>query len=145
MERLQRQVLLPTTLIHGDCWHANAVRTVHDTLVLIDWDCAGLGPAVLDLGNLLLTSHYDLSAPLVLEPDQSSIHAIMEGYQSQRLLTEQERMSIADAVRFPLAFHAGNYLEQADDVGSETIFLQKLQARFDITEEVSRAALMCVA
>lgn len=145
MDRLQHRVLLPLTLLHGDCWHANAVRTPYNGLILIDWDCAGLGQAVLDLGNVLLTCHYDLSAPLVLEPDQSRIQAIMDGYQSQRPLTEQERTSIPDAIRFPLAFHAGQYLEHVSDVRSEDFFLQKLQARFDITEEVSRVALMCVA
>ncbi|MEZ4680765.1 MAG: phosphotransferase [Caldilineaceae bacterium] len=53
---------MPNTLLHGDPNHVNAVctgiadRTAPNSLVLIDWDNAGLGPPILDLGYLLLTA-----------------------------------------------------------------------------------------
>lgn len=141
VERLQRCAEFPTTLIHGDCWHGNAIQTPDNVVVLIDWDCAGLGLPVLDLGYMLLTCHYEFSSPFVVELNEQRIAAIMQGYQVQRQLTELEQTILADAVRFSLAFHAGRYLEQADQVSSEDSFLKKLQARFDITEQLAQIAI----
>src|SRR5438046_1440218 len=42
---------------HGDCWYKNAIKTADRGVVLIDWDCAGVGLPILDVGYLLLTSH----------------------------------------------------------------------------------------
>jgi Ser/Thr protein kinase RdoA (MazF antagonist) len=45
---LQGRGDLPLVAIHGDCYPANAVETEEGQVVLIDWDCAGQGMAVLE-------------------------------------------------------------------------------------------------
>ncbi|GAA0905972.1 hypothetical protein GCM10009557_81180 [Virgisporangium ochraceum] len=43
----------PTTgLVHGDLWQGNALWDGHTLTGLVDWDCAGAGPAGVDLGSL---------------------------------------------------------------------------------------------
>ena len=41
-------------IIHGDCWGPNFLRVKSEVGVLIDWEFAGLGMSILDLGALLL-------------------------------------------------------------------------------------------
>ena len=50
---------LPKVVIHNDCHSGNAVRTAAEQVVLIDWEGAGLGPAVLDVGFLLSSCDTD--------------------------------------------------------------------------------------
>jgi len=38
--------------VHGDLWQGNALWTGDDLVGLIDWDCAGAGPAGVDIGSL---------------------------------------------------------------------------------------------
>ena len=76
-------------LTHGDCWYKNAIKTPQDGVVLIDRDCAGVGLPILDLGYLLLTSHYDLAQPLSITADAEKIRAIMRGYQAARPISPQ--------------------------------------------------------
>src|SRR3569832_2126957 len=68
-------------LTHGDCWYKNAIKTSDGTVVLIDWDCSGVGLPILDLGYLLLIAHYDLTQPFQITPDTQKILAILQGYQ----------------------------------------------------------------
>jgi Ser/Thr protein kinase RdoA (MazF antagonist) len=133
-------------ITHGDCWYQNAIKTSPGQIVLIDWDCAGVGLPLLDLGNLLLTAHFDLSQPLVLEPHRANIEAIMHGYQQQRLLTAAERACIADAMRFLLAFQLGSYV--ADEALTQHVdfpfVLQKLSARYQATLPIADIAAQYV-
>jgi aminoglycoside phosphotransferase (APT) family kinase protein len=39
-------------LVHGDLWQGNALWTGNALSGLVDWDCAGVGPAGVDLGSL---------------------------------------------------------------------------------------------
>lgn len=145
VDQLRRRHELPNTVIHGDCWHANAIRTAPNTVMLIDWDNAGLGPAVLDLGQLLLTCHYDLANPLIVEPDEARIRAVMEGYMMQRRVTAIELGYLAEALRFGLAFHGGHYLAQAERVEPDDIVLKKLHVRYAATADIAHiAAMQCI-
>lgn len=38
--------------VHGDLWQGNAMWLGDDLTAVIDWDCAGIGPAGVDLGSL---------------------------------------------------------------------------------------------
>jgi aminoglycoside phosphotransferase (APT) family kinase protein len=42
----------PSGLVHGDLWQGNAVWDGDRLVALIDWDCAGIGPAGVDLSSL---------------------------------------------------------------------------------------------
>jgi len=39
-------------LVHGDLWHGNTLWDNGELTAVIDWDCAGVGPAGIDLGSL---------------------------------------------------------------------------------------------
>ena len=39
-------------LVHGDLWHGNTLWDDGRLTAVLDWDCAGVGPAGLDLGSL---------------------------------------------------------------------------------------------
>jgi Ser/Thr protein kinase RdoA (MazF antagonist) len=144
---LQRQLPQQLCLTHGDCWYQNAIKTSAGQVILIDWDNAGIGLPLLDLGNLLLTAHFDLRQPLVLEPHEASIKAIMQGYQQQRQLAASERACIADAMRFLLAFQLGSYVTGATLVqhADFPFVLEKLRARYQATQPIADiAAQYCV-
>ena len=129
-------------LTHGDCWHSNAIKADDGRLTLIDWDHAGIGLPLLDLGNLLLSAHFDLQRPLHLEADDAKIRAMMQGYQQECRISAHERASIANSMRFLLAFQLGSYV--ADDalfLHPEFPFvLQKLQARYTVTHDIADIA-----
>ena len=39
-------------LVHGDLWHGNTLWDNDRLTAVLDWDCAGVGPAGIDLGSL---------------------------------------------------------------------------------------------
>jgi hypothetical protein len=39
-------------LVHGDLWHGNTLWDGGRLTAVLDWDCAGVGPAGIDLGSL---------------------------------------------------------------------------------------------
>jgi len=39
-------------LVHGDLWHGNTLWGAGGLTAVLDWDCAGVGPAGIDLGSL---------------------------------------------------------------------------------------------
>jgi Ser/Thr protein kinase RdoA (MazF antagonist) len=39
-------------LVHGDLWHGNTLWDDDELTAVLDWDCAGVGPAGIDLGSL---------------------------------------------------------------------------------------------
>jgi aminoglycoside phosphotransferase (APT) family kinase protein len=42
----------PAGFVHGDLWQGNALWAGRTLAALVDWDCAGAGPAGVDLGSL---------------------------------------------------------------------------------------------
>jgi hypothetical protein len=69
----------PFTLLHGDFWAGNIVRDEDADMVVLDWQLAGLGPGVLDLLVLLMTSQWEsqrgAAAPPELPLPQSKLTA----------------------------------------------------------------------
>jgi thiamine kinase-like enzyme len=110
-------------------------------VVLIDWDGAGVGLPILDVGYLLLTSHYDLTKPLHVIADADKIRAILRGYQQARPITGPERALMRSAVQYALAFHLGNYLEEQTQVDSNDLVIRKMQARFAATTQIAQIAV----
>ena len=87
---------LPPSIIHNDCNFGNVILTPAGKIALVDWEGAGLGPALLDTG-FVLSACFD-KANQHLSTD--AVHAFMEGYCRSRRLTDEELGCLADAVRF---------------------------------------------
>lgn len=95
---------LPTTLIHNDCHPANALVTASGQVTLFDWEGAGMGPAILDVGFLLLNC--DGKAPwkplstTPLHPDEERLRAVIAGYCQYHQLCTDELDYLLSALRF---------------------------------------------
>jgi aminoglycoside phosphotransferase (APT) family kinase protein len=55
----------PVGFVHGDLWSGNTLWRGAELAAVIDWDCAGLGAADVDLGSLRCDAAmcYGLEAP----------------------------------------------------------------------------------
>jgi Ser/Thr protein kinase RdoA (MazF antagonist) len=134
---------LPLTTIHGDCYPANAVETTAGEVALIDWDCAGRGAAVFDLGSLLLAAQPDTVVGEPVRVDPRLVAALLAGYRQHREPTVQERTHLLAATRFGVAFvGALRFAWSCEQGWSERLerSLQRLQARYTAAEEVARTA-----
>ena len=103
---------MPMAILHSDANAFNAVRTAGGEIVLIDWDGAGIGPAILDLGYLLVACHAFLPEWPDIVPHQGRIAAIAEGYSAVRTLTAAEMAALPAAIGFRDAFWAAESLPQ---------------------------------
>jgi Ser/Thr protein kinase RdoA (MazF antagonist) len=137
LEALAPVEALPVCIVHGDCWPLNAVLTPDRAIVLIDWDGAGYGPPLLDLGKLLLAAHYDLSRPLEVEANPAWVAAMLEGYAERRPLGAAERALLPAAVPFWLAYSAAEYAEATSTLATDDLFFQKLRARLAAAEAIA--------
>ncbi len=139
---LQQATQLPIVLLHGDCWPHNAVITDDGLITLIDWDCAGLGPAILDVGYLLLTCHLGKPQLPAMHADPILIAAVIRGYYQQRRLTVQELSMMREAVHFETARRviASGMLTNVVDTWQEDVHIQKELARFIVSDEIAKIA-----
>lgn len=147
--------LLPEALVHGDAWPGNAVQTSAEQVTLIDWETAGLGLPVLDLGYCLAECHLDAGLPpdrpeaWLVQPDERRIAAVAGGYSAVRLVTAAERELLPDAVRFGAAFVGAIHLEAALTGGaggpSMDARLARLRNRLAISDTVAELALRHLA
>ncbi|GCE45645.1 Ser/Thr protein kinase RdoA (MazF antagonist) [Thermosporothrix hazakensis] len=133
---------LPVTLIHGECWPHTALLQGQGEPVLIDWKGAGLAPAVLDVGYLLLAAHFGKPQLPVMQPDPGKITAIVRGYCQERRLLDSELHALPDAIRLDIAQQAVQPELRLTLFGNwrENITLQKLLARFEASAEIARIA-----
>ncbi|HEX4216217.1 MAG TPA: phosphotransferase [Candidatus Dormibacteraeota bacterium] len=91
---------MPRHLLHGDAHPWNAIAGDDGQVRFIDWDSAGLGPPIVDLGFLLLTC---LGGPFgrpVEAWNESRLRAAARGYASARTLTAAERARLPAAAAF---------------------------------------------
>ena len=91
---------LPTVLIHNDCHPGNSIQTPDGKAVLIDWEGAGRGPAIVDIGFLLVSCEIEAFGPNRLTPDPNRMAAVINGYCRHHRLTPRELERLPDAVRF---------------------------------------------
>lgn len=134
----------PRCLTHGDCWYKNAIQTRDGTVVLIDWDCGGVGLPILDVGYLLLTAHYDLTRPFQITADAQKIHAILHGYQCARPIRKTEWAQMQSAIQFILAFQVGEHIAEQQSIASDDLFLQKVQSRLAASIEIAQIAQQAI-
>lgn len=144
LETLLHGPTLPATLIHGDAWLGNAVADGRGELVLVDWDEAGLGVAVLDLGRLLLSAHWGLDGPPPeLEPAPERITAVLTGYCQARVPARAERAVLVEAIRYGVVFVAANHFGRLRGEGwSEALeaFIRRLGAWYTACTEIRHLA-----
>ena len=134
---------LPVTIIHGDCWPENALQTSEGRVMLLDWECAGLGMAVLDLAGLLIDCHPDPMPTRPIQADPHRIAAVVDGYCQHRILTTAEVAVLLEAMRFGVAFQAIIRFAWTQQEGwSDRIqrSLARLQTRFMACEEIAAIA-----
>ena len=86
----------------------NVVVTPTNDYVFIDWEAAGQGAAVTDLGQLLSAS---------VEPSDTTLHvagiqAIIDGYCAHRRVSSIERDLLPDALRFRILVTLAGAFEQ---------------------------------
>jgi Ser/Thr protein kinase RdoA (MazF antagonist) len=86
---------LPRTLIHGEVI-GNTLQKEDGTLIILDWDEAGVGPRVYDLGHPLIGTFVTEE----LQLQEALIHAFYRGYFSQITLPDREIRHIFDAALF---------------------------------------------
>lgn len=145
IQQAQQSGLLPEVIIHGDCWPGNAVLTPEGEMALIDWDGAGIGPALLDLGYLLLTCHLGQPQLPAMHANEACIAAVVRGYCQQRKPGNLELSMLKDAVLYDVARRVGLEKLPAALVGErgQEIWLQKMQVRYHVCPEIAAIALRC--
>ncbi len=146
----QRAELLPAAVVHGDPWPGNAIRTAPGQVTLIDWENAGLGMPLLDLGYCLLECHLDAGLPADqpaawhIQPDEDRIAALAAGYSRWRRLQPAEQDMLLEGIRFAAAFVGAIHLEQALIGGvrgrSMDVRLERLRNRLAVSDAVADLA-----
>ncbi len=133
---------LPFVLIHNDCNPSNIVMTSMGEITLIDWESAGHGPALIDVGILLSNC---FSKPQ-LRIDDRAITAIVDGYCQHRRLTATELNRLPAAVRFfRLVLLAGYFPERVKQTLSDNELIYgstyaQWQAHYDASAEIAALA-----
>lgn len=84
---------LPKCLIHTDIGAQNALKEASGQIVLIDWDDAGIGTRILDLGFPLICDF--VSKDLVFDADRA--RAFYSSYAKKVALTDAEKSHLFDA------------------------------------------------
>jgi Ser/Thr protein kinase RdoA (MazF antagonist) len=125
---------------HGDPWYLNAVKTNDARVILIDWDNVGMGLPVLDLGYLLLSSHFDGANLMRVEPDAHKISALLVGYQQHYSLSAADKTVLPQAVQFLPAFQLGRYVLTQPHLQADDPFLCKAQVRFNASAQIAAIA-----
>lgn len=91
---------LMRTLLHGDCHPWNAVVRADGTATLVDWESAGPGPAVIDLGFLLLSAAMGAIDAAPTELHRGRVKAVATGYAEHRRLSDEELEALPAAILF---------------------------------------------
>lgn len=140
LQQLGKCADIPVTLVHTDPVVGNAVRVAAEQAVLVDWDDAGLGPAMTDLGYLLIAHDGEL-APTDRRPSAGHIAAAVDGYCRQRIPTPAELAALPDAIRFTPAVNAALALLDLLAGRDEEADWQRWWGRYLAAEETAALAL----
>lgn len=146
----QRAGTLPAAVVHGDAWPGNAIRTARDQVILVDWENAGLGMPLLDLGHCLLECHLgegprDGRRPAWhIQPDEDRIAAVAAGYSRWRRLQPAEQDLLLEGILVATACAGSIHLEQALAAGvrgaSMDEWLERLRDRLAASHAVAELA-----
>ncbi len=139
---------LPECIIHGDVWAPNGVRTSEQEMVLIDWEGAGRGAALLDLGELLLKGQYDIHGAIPETIKEDCIAALVSGYARWRFPEPIECELLPDAIRFRIAWVGAWRLSKVlceGWTGRVEKLLNYVQRGYRLAEPTARLALQYFA
>ena len=129
-------------LTHGDCWAPNSVRMGHQEVVLIDWEGAGQGAAILDFGSLLLTCQYDQRGGIPPTGDPQRIASVVAGYQHEYALSSAEWEILPEAMRFRIAWTGAWMLSRIPQEGGWSTSLEasfaRIQRGFDLASHTAQ-------
>lgn len=118
-----------------------SVHTDQNQIVFIDWDGAGLGPAIMDLGYLLLNCHVGQPEWPVIIPDQKRIGDVLDGYCYHRTLTDGEIDALSAAIGFTKCHHNIKALPAVIPGDWQTNReLTRFHKRYEIVPEISKIA-----
>lgn len=146
LQRVVRWDAPPLAILHADPWANNAIRTPEGEMVLVDWDGAGLGPATLDLGYLLVACHAGLPDWPQITPHAERIAAVLAGYCQERTLTPAEFANLPDAIRFAEAFRAAQWLPTGVHGPWQANARQlKFLFRYPVTDAIAAIVERCIA
>lgn len=103
---------VPRGIIHSDLAWSNLVEIGEESVGLIDFEGAGVGPPVVDLVEVTtyLVAGPSGSGPLLLE----HARAFYEGYRSRRQLTAEELAAFTPEHLYHQLYHLANALERDD-------------------------------
>src|SRR5262249_29444985 len=131
-------------------WPGNAVSTARDEVTLVDWENAGLGMPVLDLGYCLLECHLDVGLPgdrpaaWHIQPNEDRIAAVLAGYSRWRRLQPAERDLLAGGSCFAASLVGGIPRERALPVGVRSgprdVGLERLRTRLAVSDAAAGLA-----
>ena len=133
---------LPFTVIHNDPNLDNVVVTQAGDVLLIDWESAGLGPAVIDVG-VILSNCFDKHAARI---QFAAIEALVDGYCQHRRLSRAELDYLPAAIRFPrLVLLAGYFPQRVDQsLGDDELIYgatyPQWQAQYAASDEIAAFA-----
>jgi Ser/Thr protein kinase RdoA (MazF antagonist) len=139
---------LPECIIHGDVWAPNGVRTGEQEVVLIDWEGAGRGAALLDLGELLLKGQFDTRGAMPETVNEAAIAALVSGYAQWRYQEPLECELLPDVLRFRIAWVGVWRLSKVLLEGWNTKvekLLNYVQHGYQLAEPTATLALHCFA
>jgi Ser/Thr protein kinase RdoA (MazF antagonist) len=141
VQNIDRCEDLPSVIIHNDYHPGNIIQTQEGQLIPIDWEGAGLGPAVIDVGFLLSSCISESPWTPQLPPDDRRIIAIVDGYCQHHRLSSKELDLLADAIRFrALVYGAVSFADEISE-GRSGEMPQWWMARYNAAEEIADRAL----
>ena len=140
-----REDLLPKVIIHNDCHPGNSVFTQSGQVILIDWEGAGIGSAVLDIGFLLASC--DAIPPWtpssnikMFNLEVERIKAVIDGYCQHHRLNTIELDHLLDAIRFrSIVFGACRFASKI--ARGQEIEVTWWEMRYNTSEAIAEVAL----
>jgi len=131
----------PKTIIHTDPCTENAVISKTGEAIFIDWDDAGIGHTLIDLGYLLCTSESDQEFTPNLRPTPDRIKVIIDGYRQYRSLTTIEQETLVHGIRFSATLYGANHLVKFIEGSVNELEWKWWWARCKAATETSNMAL----
>ncbi len=87
---------LPKSLIHGDISPLNTIKKADETFILLDWDEAGIGTRILDIGHPLINQFISED----LEFFEDNARAFYKAYLKEQELSDEEMNRVFDSGMF---------------------------------------------